>query len=119
MLQRAQQRRFGKNSEATEALPDEQDETAKVAETRLQSFNGLLQTEGYAGYANLRKREGIVGLGCFTHARRKFADVVKITGDKNGIAAKMVDTMKPLYALEDRMRTAKLSAHTRKRLRQK
>lgn len=44
--------------------------SGRVAQERLQSFNGLLQTDGYNGYTGLRKRTGIVGLGCFSHARR-------------------------------------------------
>ena len=90
-----------------------------VANERLKSFNGLLQTDGYNGYGALRKREGIVGFGCLSHARRKFSEVVKISGDKWGIAAEMIERMKPLYALEARMREAGLDHRTRKRLRQK
>lgn len=90
-----------------------------VATQRLQSFRGLLQTDGYSGYNSLRDREGIVGLGCFTHARRKFSEVVKISEDKTGIAAQMIEKMKPLYALEARMKEMKLNFHIRKRLRQK
>ena len=90
-----------------------------VANERLKSFNGLLQTDGYNGYGALRKREGIVGFGCLSHARRKFSEVVKISGDKLGIAAEMIERMKPLYALEARMREAGLDHRTRKRLRQK
>ena len=93
--------------------------SAEVAKKRLKSFCGLLQTDGYAGYHALRKRKGIVGLGCFTHARRRFTEVVKITGDKKGLAAEMLKRMKPLYELEKRMKTKKLSFHTRKRLRQR
>lgn len=92
---------------------------ASVAAERLKSFNGLLQTDGYQGYDALRKREGIVGFGCFSHARRKFAEVVKVSGDKQGIAAQMLERMKPLYVLEARMREAKVEHRTRKRLRQK
>ena len=52
-------------------------------------------------------------------ARRKFSEVVKISGDKLGIAAEMIERMKPLYPLEARMREAGLDHRTRKRLRQK
>src|SRR5271156_6355430 len=91
-----------------------------VAAARLKTFNGLLQTDGYAGYDALRKREGIVGFGCLSHARRKFSEVIKISGDKAGIAAEMIERMKPLYELEARMRKAGVTHHrTRKRLRQK
>lgn len=90
-----------------------------VAVERLKSFNGLLQTDGYAGYTALRKRDGIVGFGCLSHARRKFSEVIKISNDKHGLAAEMIERMKPLYGLEARMREAKLPHRTRKRLRQK
>jgi transposase len=93
--------------------------TGKIAEERLAEFIGLLQTDGYAGYNNLRKQKGIVGLGCFSHARRKFNEVIKITSDKGGIAAEMIERMKPLYALEARMRELKYSHRSRKYLRQK
>lgn len=90
-----------------------------VAVERLKTFKGLLQTDGYAGYEALRKRDGIVAFGCFSHVRRKFSEVVKISGDKEGIAAEMIERMKPLYALEARMREAGADHRTRKRLRQK
>jgi transposase len=90
-----------------------------VAAERLKSFKGLLQTDGYSGYEALRKRDGIVGFGCLTHARRKFSEVVKISGDKYGIAAEMIERMKPLYALEARLREAGADHRTRKSLRQK
>jgi transposase-like protein len=93
-------------------------EGAKAAE-RLKTFNGLLQTDGYAGYESLRKRDGIVAFGCFSHARRKFSEVIKISGDKQGIAAEMIERMKPLYALEARLREMGADHRTRKRLRQK
>lgn len=90
-----------------------------VALERLKPFTGLLQTDAYAGYVELCKREGIVGLGCFSHARRKFSEVVKVTGDRQGIGAEMIERMKPLYALEARMREMRVTFYTRKRLRQK
>ena len=90
-----------------------------VATERLKTFRGLLQTDGYAGYESLRERDGIVGFGCLSHARRKFSEVVKISGDSNGIAAEMIERMKPLYALEARLREAGAHHRTRKRLRQK
>jgi len=92
---------------------------SSVVENRLKIFKGLMQTDGYAGYDVLRKRDEIVGFGCFSHARRKFSEVVKISGDKNGIAAEMIERMKPLYALEARLREMNADHRTRKRLRQK
>ena len=93
--------------------------SGEIAMERLSSYQGLLQTDGYQGYDGLRKREGITGLGCLSHGRRKFNDVVKISGDHEGIAAQVVERLKPVYALEARMRAKGYSFHTRKRLRQK
>lgn len=93
--------------------------SGEVADSRLHSFKGLLQTDGYFGYNKLRQRDGIVGLGSLTHARRKFNEVIDITGDHEGIAAQMIERLKPLYALEKRMREMKVTFHTRKRLRQR
>ncbi len=87
---------------------------------KLKSFNGLLQTDGYSGYTALRNREGIIGFGCLSHARRKFSEVVKISKDKQGIAAEMISRLKPLYELEARLRDMNEVHHRlRKRLRQK
>jgi transposase len=90
-----------------------------VAAKRLQQFKGLLQTDGYAGYNALRKRDDIVSFGCLSHARRKFSEVIKMSGDQQGIAAEMIERLKPLYALEAKLREAGATHRTRKRLRQK
>ena len=93
--------------------------SGEVANSRLRDFRGLLQTDGYFGYNQLRQRDGIVPLGCLTHARRKFKEVIEITGDQEGIAAEMIERLKPLYALEKRLREKSATFHTRKRLRQR
>jgi transposase len=93
--------------------------SGRVAEERLKDFKGLLQTDGYAGYQKLRDCSDITGLGCLTHSRRKFDEVLKISKNKNGIAAEVIERLKPVYALEARMKALKVSFHTRKRLRQK
>ena len=90
-----------------------------VAEDRLATFKGRLQTDGYGGYNKLRKRKDIAGLGCVTHARRKFSEVLKITNNHTGVSAELIERLKPLYALEEKMREQNISFRTRKRLRQK
>lgn len=91
----------------------------EIAEKRLASFKGLLQTDGYNGYQGLRKREDIEGLGCITHSRRKFTEVVKISKNPEGISGVAIKKLQPLYELEAKMREKKYSFHTRKCLRQK
>lgn len=92
---------------------------SSVIEKRLKHFKGLLQTDGYYAYNGMREQKGVTGFGCATHARRKFVDVFKISKDPTGIAAQIIEKMKPLYALEEKMRSSNYSFHLRKRLRQK
>jgi len=91
----------------------------KVAFNRLADFKGLLQTDAYTGYGPLREKEGVIGLGCFSHARRKFSEVVKISGDNHGLAAKMLEHMKPLYMLEAHLKDMNAPHRIRKKLRRK
>jgi hypothetical protein len=91
--------------------------SSSVVDKRLAGYTGLLQTDGYSGYNNIRKRKDIHPLGCLTHARRKFAEVVKITKNTQGVAAEFIESIKPLYALEESMRNLKLHHRVRKRMR--
>ena len=45
---------------------------AEVIERMLDGFQGFMQTDGYAGYDAVGNETGIVHVGCFVHARRKF-----------------------------------------------
>lgn len=90
-----------------------------MAKKGLLSFEGLLQTDAYNGYQSLRSRKGIIPCGCLSHARRKFKEVITVSGDVNGIAHEMVERLKPLYQLEEHMRKAHYPMRARKKLRQK
>ena len=46
-------------------------------------------------------------------------EVIKISGDKQGIAADIIERIKPLYALEERLRETGAHHRVRKKLRQK
>ena len=95
------------------------DRSSSIPSERLKGYKGLIQTDGYNGYNELGEREDITRLGCLTHARRKFTNVLKITKNKTGIAAEAVQRLKPLYAIEQFARDHKLSFRNRKRLRMK
>jgi len=43
----------------------------------LEGFSGYLQTDGYAGYNAVVKKQELIQVGCFDHARRKFVDADK------------------------------------------
>jgi len=45
-----------------------------VAERLLDGFTGILQVDGYTGYAAVCEQQGIRRIGCWDHARRKFVE---------------------------------------------
>lgn len=88
------------------------------AERRLKEFQGLLQTDGYSGYNGLRKKEEVINFGCWDHARRKFTEVVKISGNnKSGKAGEMLVHIGKLYEIEKEIKN--FSVENRKLDRQK
>ena len=73
--------------------------SGKVASEMLNGFTGYLQTDGYQGYNAV---ENVTHVGCWAHARRKWADClpknVQTDGSKAAQALKLVQQ---LSALED------------------
>jgi hypothetical protein len=51
--------------------------SGEVPKRLLEGFRGYLQTDGYEGYAAVGRTPGIVHVGCWVHARRKFDEAVK------------------------------------------
>jgi hypothetical protein len=75
-----------------------------VAEEFLKSFAGLLQTDGYSAYESLAaSRNGLVLVGCWAHARRKFVEA--LAEDRR--VAWVVRQLGQLYQLEQRLRNAR------------
>lgn len=48
-----------------------------VPKRLLSDYRGYLQTDGYAGYNGILSEDGIIGVGCWAHVRRKFMDAKK------------------------------------------
>lgn len=91
--------------------------SSEVVNGRLKDFKGILQTDGYSGYNTQRNREDIISIGCWDHARRKFADVVKAGGkNKIGKAGMMLKKIATLYKIEQDIKD--LSFEERKTVRQ-
>jgi transposase len=82
------------------------------AEDFLSGFRGYLQSDAYSGYNFADKDDGIVRIGCMAHARRKFADIIKIA-KTNGLAHEAIKFFKSLYKIEKEVREANLSASGR------
>ena len=67
----------------------------------LRGFRGILQADGYAGYAGLYDR-GVTEAACWAHARRKFFDVHAAT--QSPLAHEALQRIAALYAIEATIR---------------
>lgn len=92
----------------------------QVPERLLTDFMGYLQTDGYPGYNAVLARLEVIGLGCWSHTRRLFDEVIKGAGKKAkpGKAHQAMAMIQKLYAVEKQAREEKLSAQKRHALRQ-
>jgi transposase len=66
---------------------------ARIANLRLKHFQGILQTDGYSGYKELSRRSGVIAIGCWDHARRKFVEVIKVSQNETGMAGKLLTVL--------------------------
>ena len=75
----------------------------KTAESLFNGFSGYMQTDGYAGYNIVANKEGVTQLGCWAHARRRFADILKSSVSdeiSKRYAKELVDMVTKLYKIE-------------------
>jgi len=71
----------------------------------LQGYCGYLQTDGYDAYDSAAKGlPGIIQVGCFAHARRRFFEAAKIN-KKPQSAEEGMKYIRRLYQLEDALRS--------------
>jgi transposase len=83
----------------------------------LSGFRGYLQSDAYSGYNFANKDDAIIRVGCMAHARRKFADIIKIA-KTNGLAHDAIKFFKALYQIEKEARDRTLSPQDRFALRE-
>jgi transposase len=81
----------------------------------LGTWEGILQTDGYQAYDGLGGPK-LVHVGCWTHARRKFVDAVKVN-PQDGEAVKMVTRMDALFLVDRHARQQQMSEEARLELR--
>ena len=82
----------------------------EVPKRLLEGFRGYLQVDGYKGYNDVCEANGLVRVGCFAHARRKFDEALKAqgkgkkTGQKRSAkvtkAQQGLDLIRVLYRIE-------------------
>lgn len=94
--------------------------SAREVDGQLVAFNGILQVDGYSAYKTLAKRRGKSNSSplrlafCLAHARRKFVDVVKLTGSPEALA--IVAILAEVYRTEHMVRGQ--TAEARQQMRQ-
>lgn len=79
-----------------------------VPERLLDGFKGYLQTDGYDGYNAVAAKAGIVHVGCWAHARRRFHEAAKVQGkqQRTGKAWRGLSLIQKLYRVERLMKDA-------------
>ena len=107
------------------AIPDKPVVLFDYRETRqarwpkeiLCDFRGHLQTDGYKGYDWVDKESDIIHLGCMAHARRPFAELVKLAKKSVGTSHQAVAYFQKLYAIEKIARAGQFTHEQRYQLR--
>lgn len=85
-----------------------------VAKLFVDDYQGVVQTDGFKGYDFLDGRHGILHVGCWAHARRKFMDARKGSKNKKSHSTdNALSMICNLYALE---KIARNDGHTPKEL---
>jgi transposase len=99
--------------------------SSEVPKRLLEGFQGYLQTDGYEGYTAIGSMGGVIHVGCWAHARRKFDEALRAQGKnkkkgakrskKQGKAEQGLRFIGKLYRIE--RETAAMSATERHRIR--
>ena len=88
---------------------------SKFPTETLANFSGSIQTDGYAGYNEVGRRDDVTLLACFAHARRKFENA--LSNDKKR-AVWMLGKIQQLYRIERDAKESNLNFKERYELRQ-
>ena len=86
--------------------------SGKVASSFLQDYKGVVQTDGFVGYDFLDVKTGVVHVGCWAHARRKFMDAQKGSGKGKGSGSADValSYIRKIYEVESEGRKSNCTA---------
>jgi len=93
--------------------------SAETARRLYDGARGTLVTDGYEVYANVAKTYGLVHLGCWAHARRRFVDaeaaLPKAARTSAQPAVQFIAVIGELYAIESAARELDISERLRLR----
>jgi transposase len=81
---------------------------------QLEGFKGFLQTDGYPGYIELGKKEEVIHIGCWAHARRKFDAALS---NNTTLATEALTMIQALYSIEREAKEQQLNPEQIKELR--
>jgi len=87
----------------------------RVVVDLLKNYKGAVQTDGYEAYSIYEQKKGVLLLGCWAHARRKFTE--SLAEDKTG-AEYALKQIGMLYRVETMAEDQQLDARKRAELRQ-
>jgi len=88
----------------------------EFARELLGNFKGYLQRDGYSAYGALtRPQSGVVPVGCWGHARRKFVEAAEL---ESAEAVEVVTELRRLYLIERHARDECLTPEQRLKLRE-
>jgi transposase len=84
--------------------------SGSVPKAFLGDFKGHLQSDAYGGYKRLAKESGgrVISVGCWAHARRKFAEIAKISS-KAVVAQEALEKIGSLYGIEQNAKAKNLT----------
>jgi transposase len=86
----------------------------KVALQLFKDYQGVIQTDGYAVYDIYENKKGVLPIGCWAHARRKFEEALKEDEVRASYALEQIGL---LYQVERRADKENLSDEERSELR--
>lgn len=89
---------------------------ARSAAHILDNFRGYLQTDGYAGYEQYGKKEGVTHLACWAHARREYEKALDNDRERAEFA---LFSIQKLYTIERYAKENNLKPEATKELRLK
>lgn len=78
------------------------DRKAQHPEAHLRAFRGVLQADGYSGFAGLYREGRVLEAACWAHARRKYYDVY--VAERSPSALEALQRIGQLYAIERQIR---------------
>jgi len=93
---------------------DQGSRAQKVVIELLKDFQGAVQTDGYEAYSIYEKKKGVLLIGCWAHARRKFTEALK--EDKSG-AEYALEQIGLIYGVETMADEQNMSYEQRAELR--